>query len=272
MKGLSEGEVNALIEKKLERKFGRLIANRFFDGTIRTVTQQTGPSWLCRLARTGEAAADGNAYLATTFRPVVGQVVICAWLDANVGMILFPKTVAVGGTSMVIDDQVVGAAAVASIRIPAVGVLPKALRHLRVTWQLRCDNAADQNLVATYNGDASALYAWERITYTNVTLTGAPGAAAAFHFLGVVPGTGIQAGAFSHGELTLPNYDSVAFFKSFRAQSWRRTGAGAPAAADMFAYIVEGEYQSLNPITFITISAAAGNLITGGVVTTEAVA
>lgn len=173
-----------------------------------------------------------------------------------------------GTVPVKIDEQTAGGA-VATLRIPASGSLPTGFRHLWVVWAARCDQAADQNMEMTVHGDAGANYFGQFQVVNNATISGVPETAQAFILMGVIHGTGIQAGAFTQGHIYIYNYNSVTFFRNVTGTTRRRSGAGDPAAADEYFYNYNYDWKNTaSAIDFFTLFAGAGNLIAGSVVTT----
>lgn len=95
-----EGNLASYLRQFLRAELDQLAYNRFFRGTVTSVTVQSSGTVLVAITRPGESGSDGNAYVCATpgYRPMVGDDVECVWRDRRRGYVLWPLN-ASGGLS-----------------------------------------------------------------------------------------------------------------------------------------------------------------------------
>jgi hypothetical protein len=144
-----------------------------------------------------------------------------------------------------IYDTTLGAGA-ASIDVTGiVGVYA----HLKIVAYLRSDTAAvGTDIIVRFNADSAANY-----TTVNATQTSINSNAAA-----LMPAASHAANAFGAYEIVIPHYAGTANNKSANA-----VGATNTTSTTMGAAAFGGMWRSTAAITRITVSAAAGNIVTG---------
>lgn len=153
MRTLTEKQMADYIESFIERKYGRLLGNRFFQGTVASVT--TGVPFQITLIRTGESKVDGNVYpvLSSAYIPQLGDRVECMWRDNNTAYCMgLVGGTGFGSTNLANPSVVALGTAFGSQQLGIGGVLttitgcvidfvpPLNLnRKLRVSWGLSLD-------------------------------------------------------------------------------------------------------------------------------------
>lgn len=157
--GFDAKAVGDFVDKYLESRWNRMLAGRYFEGTVRTVSQDATGGYVCTISRGGEGT-DGLTYRVFNpgYVPQVGDVVEGFWRDLKSAYLLWPKAPrsSVGVVPMKIGEVGPLAAAQPNASFPAIS---QGFRHLRLKYSVRSTAAAT---VATLswqaNGDTGANY------------------------------------------------------------------------------------------------------------------
>lgn len=255
--------VDALLRSNV---YDRLIGNRFFQGTLVTVTAH-GQGYLCQLQRVGDSGVDGNTYLCVTpgYVPFVGDVVECVWRDSNVGYVLWPVT---GSRNLIGVQQFASTTltAVSSLVTVASGLPTYGFRHLELFVTARGDNATTSiSGQLQYNGDQNNNYEWTRMA-TNGSVVAASESGGAL--VGSITGWLVTAASSPTGwtqvvRIWIPNYLTPDYMKTCLINGGGQNNAALPAATSSGNEQVSGQWNSLAPITSVEISASAGNFVVG---------
>ncbi len=158
-----------------------------------------------------------------------------------------------------IAESVLGASA-ASVTISSI---PQGFRNLMLVSQARTDVAAENDgVLVRFNGDASAIYDWERLTSNSATLTGVATRAATSIQLGICEGASSRASNFS------PTLGYVFGYALSTAEKWTLSTNAAfgdvSADADLFLQIRAGRWRSTAAITSILFLPLTGpNFVSG---------
>jgi hypothetical protein len=155
-----------------------------------------------------------------------------------------------------IDEQVV--VNVASITVPATGVLPTGYRNLRLRIKLRgLTSAANVGLWLRSNADAGANHSYQQISGNNVTAAAAGADAANQIVFGNIPANTAPANSFCGIDLCIYDYNSATDHKSMTWTAFQRSAA---SASGLVTYAGGGIWLSAAVLTTLQILAAAGNV------------
>lgn len=159
------------------------------------------------------------------------------------------------GTTL-IQSKVLGSAAT-NIDFSSI---PSIFNHLEVVFLGASDQATFQQLRITLNGDTGSNYDYEWGTGQDASNNFVNGTAAAFIYAAFLPPAGASpAGAAV--KLFIPQYSGTVFHKTLTGTSSSKTAA----ATNLTASTVAGWWRNTAAINRLTLTAQAGNLITGSV-------
>lgn len=251
---INEKDLNAYLETWVARRFPRFLGNRFFQGTLVTVTPAAAGTYLCTLSRTNESTADGMTYLCSTpaYFPTVGDVVECVWLGPDGdGLILWPLN---RGTTEKLDDQSSGALA-ASLTLTVPG--PCTVLEVFITGR---GDATAQGVVVQFNGDTGGNYYYQFLHDANATITAlAPAVAQTSGRCGAVVPSTAAAGAHGESRLVIFNADSKTMRKSWQ---WFGGRWDTDLAAGSDQEQGQGQWNNtVDRISSIKVFPAAGNFV-----------
>ena len=143
--------------------------------------------------------------------------------------------------------------------------IPGSYTDLLLTFTVRCDNAANQNIAVEVNNDSAAHYDWQLLQAVDTaTPVASEGVAATYFLAGLAPGTGVTAGAATSARLWIPNYAQTTFWKQFLCETFLPNSVGS---GGFYNYSFKGEWRSTPAISRIDILPATGNFIAGSIAT-----
>jgi hypothetical protein len=120
--------------------------------------------------------------------------------------------------------------------------------------------AANVNLLLRFNGDSGANYDYQSDVGQGSSSSGTEVFAATSIVLGVVPAASAGANLAGAAVVWLPNYAGTTFNKTSLALAGAKW---ATTSLAMYNDTVTGNWRSSSAITQMTVSASAGNLVTG---------
>lgn len=164
-----------------------------------------------------------------------------------------------GGASIVRLGDVTLGASTTNITFSSI---PSGYRALKIEIQARTDNAgALDNIALQFNGDTAANYDQESLTGNNVTASAVNVVGQTFVLVGATPSAGAtRASIAGASTVTIPNYSSTTFEKSFHAENISVDST----AANGIARITGGSWRNTAAITSIKLFPQAGtNFVTG---------
>ena len=140
--------------------------------------------------------------------------------------------------------------------------IPTNLRHLRLVYSARGDNASHaQFLHARINADAGAQYHYSYIQVNNATVAGASATGVAQEVVGFSTGSLASAGQYASGVCDWSGWDSPHANGLGHVFTFQCLGNGI---ANFFAGAGGGSYSPVGPYTSITLLPGnGGNIIAG---------
>lgn len=173
------------------------------------------------------------------------------------------ETAAAGVTQL--DSQTVGTA-VSSITIPPSGSLSGSYSMIEVVFMGRGSNASNPNVQVTVNSDTGTNYDLVNLYGNNSTTASTnSGTGAANWVIATIPGSSATANIAGSFRIRFPFYAATTFFKTILAETAQILGE---TASSNYIVHISGQWRSTSAITTITLTASAGNFITGSKVVT----
>jgi hypothetical protein len=264
MMQMDEAGLAAYVDKLFQRKYNRLVLNRFFQGIVTAVSPGAWDAAVgafviqVQIQRIGEAASDGNWYACTVpgYYPVIGDRVELVWRDDVTAHVFAPIGTSQGALSKIAEVAIASNAAVASQAIG--GNIPQVFRSLCLRWRLRADNAvANNDLYIRLNGDAGANYDSERGFFAAGSAVSADFIGSTVGVLGYVPGTSAPASYFGRGEAWVEDYRDPTSDKEIHAHSTLKTSI---VSGGTFAVTATATWRTVNAaVTGITLLQVGAN-------------
>jgi len=141
--------------------------------------------------------------------------------------------------------------------------IPQGFRHLMLVAQVRSDQASEtEGVFVRFNGDATAIYDWERLTSNSATLTGLATRADTSIQFGLGEGANSRASNFS------PSFGYVFGYSLTTTEKWTLSSnavfGNISADADLFLQLRAGRWRSTAAITSIIFGPTTGpNFVSG---------
>ena len=155
----------------------------------------------------------------------------------------------IGSAALTLIASSTAAATAASIDFQNI---PQTFNHLRLVVNAKGDNPAAAGLITMrLNNDSTAIYDVANVACIgNAAMTVAGAAAATAARIGAVPGTVTTVPSSSIIDLTIPNYHSTTFYKTWAGVGGRKD---ADAIGNLINEIPWGSYRSTTAISRITL-------------------
>lgn len=160
------------------------------------------------------------------------------------------------GSSVEVIQELFGAAASYDF-----ASIPADYRHLHVVLVGRSDTAAaNTTLLMRFNGDATAVYDWQRLSANSATVSSASTVGDTSLQVGFLAAANATAGKAGQNIVDLADYAGTTFHKEFISQVFFADGT---AQSNMFFTSRGGLWRSTAAITRVELFPGAGSFVAG---------
>jgi hypothetical protein len=251
MRRMSEGELAAYLDERDRRQNSRLLADRYFQGTV-TAVSGAGP-YTVQIQRVGETQPDGNTYVCAVpgYIPLLGDVVELAWRDAHTAHVDHPLGTAFQNTGSGKFATAIyqGGSWIAGGPYSTTSLtqlVPAPYKAIEVIWQ--ANGTLDSNLFIRINQDSGANYYGNRWVMSGNVGSGFQDSGATSNSVGLLPASG----TFGSGRILIHSRSDS------HGIGWEAASQANFYAGTTGSLTAGGTYAGSGALQYITLLITAG--------------